>query len=318
MRRFFPGANFSANRFIHYETISLTQWRRADELPETLSQLKIINATPSIRAKGRGIRVAVIDTGMAEHHEGLKSSNEDLVQSQMGWNFGDNNKDLSDPTQHGTTVGGLIADRVVGVAPEVKIIPLKVINTDYKIDEASVIAAIHYAIEKKIPIINISLGKSFISSSLQFALTEAEQKGILIVAAAGNQGRSCEEYKQFPAAQKSSIILSVGATLINELNPFQIAPYSNYGECVALAAPGGDLSEGLWAPVWHNSQSFYQPVNGTSMAAPLVSGAAAIVKSLHPEWTGSQIRDYLLTHSRPSSDLDKYISSKGLLRLPSQ
>lgn len=311
----FPRKPYYENQFIDFKATTNELTRTQASPPQELPQHLIIQAPRAwLHSRGQGAVVGIVDSGLNWNHADF-SLQKKLPRHTTGWNFGDSNADVSDPTDHGTSVAGLIVSSKLGIAPEAQVVPLKVMNSSYRIDEGSVIAAIRYALENDIQLIHISLGKPSVSAIFLNLLKEVENRGSLIVAAAGNQGRSCDEFKQYPASLDSFNILSVGATLVSLSSPFTWASYSNFGDCVAIAAPGGDLPQPLWAPVWKNSQSLYAPVMGTSMAAPLVMGAAALLKSLHPQWDGPQLREALLQNAKRSSLLEGRVRSEGLLSL---
>ena len=311
----FPGNPLSPNAFVDFNDPLTQEIQAYPTLPEQLLQLEIIQAPKAWQqTKGANSVISVIDTGIAWNHLDFDFQKQHPLFNE-GWNFGDGNKDLTDLTAHGTAVAGLIASSRLGVAPEARIIPLKVINSQYKIDEASVIAAIRYSLEHNILLIHFSLGKPNVSEVFLELMKDVERQGALVVAAAGNQSQSCEQFRQYPAGLDSMSVLSVGATLLDIQNPFMYASYSNFGDCVAMAAPGGISTLGLWAPIWQDGQSYYRSVVGTSMAAPLVSGAAALLQSIHPEWKGPEIRSFLLDTTAKSNELWGYVHSQGLLQI---
>ncbi len=312
---FFPEKVYTKNRFLDFNDPLPLDFQISPEVPSPLPQLKIIEAdNAQAHGQGEGVVIGVIDTGLAWNHTDFEEQKK-RPEFSVGWNFGDSNTDLTDPTGHGTSVTGLIASKKLGVAPKAQVIPLKVINSAYRIDEASVIAAIRFALEHHIRLIHFSLGRPTVSELFLNLIKEVEATGSLIIAAAGNQGSSCDLFKQYPAGIDSIGVLSIGATLLDLENPFRFAPYSNFGDCIAIAAPGGSETQGLWAPLWKNSSSVYRTVVGTSMAAPLATGAIAITKSLHPDWNGSQLKTYLIDSSRKSPELEGYVKSNGLLRI---
>lgn len=315
LKTLFPGHAITSNEFIDNHDRLMENPSRLTLLPASLPQLELIHAYDAwTRTKGEGVSLAIIDTGIDWQHASFTEQHKN-GEPLRGWNFAEDNDDLKDLTSHGTAVAGLIGATAIGVAPASRIVPLKVINSAFKIDEGTVIGAIRYALGKKIPILHFSIGKPHVSDLFMNVLRDIENQGALIVAAAGNQGLSCDQFKQYPAAFDSSDLLSVGATHLDLINPFKYTSYANFGDCVSLAAPGGTNNVGLFAPLWADSQSVFRIVAGTSMAAPLVSGAAALLKSVHPEWLGPKIRDEILNTATQSEDLEGYVRSKGLLKI---
>jgi serine protease len=238
-------------------------------------------------ATGKGVTVAVIDTGVAyEKHHGFYQV-EDLagVEFVKPYNFVANSPHANDDHGHGTHVAGTIAQAtnnkigVTGVAHGARIMPLKVLRSDGSGTLAPISHAIRYAADNGAKVINMSLGGPYPSRVLEQACDYAKKKGVLIVCAAGNEMRGQPGY---PAAFKSCV--AVSATGPDD----SLAFYSNYGDKIAIAAPGGDKNKGgEGGGVLQNcinpsdvSQQGYFSFQGTSMAAPHVAGGAALVMSL--------------------------------------
>ena len=240
--------------------------------------------------EGAPVTVAVIDTGIAyEKHEGSFRV-EDLGESQFvkPYNFVEGNDHANDDHGHGTHVAGTIAQLtnngvgVAGVAPAVKLMPLKVLNASGYGTISDIAAAIRYAADNGAQVINMSLGGPFPSRILHKAVQYAHSKGVVIVCAAGNSSRSGLSY---PAAYSECI--SVSAVRFDGT----LTWYSSYGEGLTIAAPGGDMrvdqnGDGLMDGVLQNtlnpqdrtSQGYFL-FQGTSMAAPHVAAAAALLVS---------------------------------------
>lgn len=239
---------------------------------------------------GGEVTVAVIDTGIAyEEHDGSFRV-EDLGTAQFvkPYNFVDGNEHANDDHGHGTHVAGTIAQLtnngvgVAGVAPGVKLMPLKVLNASGYGTISDIAAAIRYAADNGAQVINMSLGGPFSSRILHKAVQYAHSKGVVIVCAAGNSSRSGLSY---PAAYPECI--SVSAVRFDGT----LAWYSSYGEGLTLAAPGGDMrvdqnGDGLMDGVLQNTLNpqdrtaqGYFLFQGTSMAAPHVAAVAALLMS---------------------------------------
>ncbi len=216
----------------------------------------------------------------------------------------------NDSGGHGLHVAGTVAasaSGVVGVAPGVRIRPVRVIGTTGSGSSYDVAQGILYAaglpaddgnggvVQAPTParIINLSLGGPQPSPDLQAATEAAIQAGALLIASAGNGAASTPNYPaSFPG------VVSVGA-----VGPgFQRATYSNFGEGVTLAGPGGDIQlygffgGGVWSSFWHftDGDPLIAALDGTSMAAPHVSGVAALLLSLDPGTSAPQLRDGLV------------------------
>ncbi len=277
--------------------------------------------------------VAVIDTGIDLTHPDLtgniwinsyensgssnvddaqpgKPSGNGYVDDIKGWNFADNNNNVQDTNGHGTHVAGTIAavtDNTTGMAGicwTCKIMPLKVVSSAGGAYDSDIYLAIHYAVDNGAKLINMSLGGPGYSQILQDAIDYAWANDVLVISAAGNYGSSASD--SYPGGSYNSI--SVGATDYNDVTQ----SYSNTGPKMDLVAPGSNiLSTYLSTSTGCLSGSQrYNCLDGTSMAAPHVTGVAALIYDLHrsdgPAWTAKQIRYALLHPSSPN-----YIDNLG-------
>ncbi|MBN2799541.1 MAG: S8 family serine peptidase [Deltaproteobacteria bacterium] len=223
--------------------------------------------------KGRGITVAVIDTGVA------KVPDLDPERLLDGASFVPSEPDAIDRNGHGTHVAGTIAQTTgnglgtAGVAPEATILPVKVLSAYGGGESPWIAAGIDYAVDQGADVINLSLGGPY-SRVVELAVHKARAKGVLVIAAAGNSGR---EGVSWPGALADTIgVAAVGPK-------GTLAPYSSWGEGVDLAAPGGDKSIAgggvLQNTIDGAGGSQYAELQGTSMATPHVAGAAAVLLS---------------------------------------
>ncbi len=239
-------------------------------------------------ADGNGIVVAVLDTGVAYEKFERYHQVEDLegLTFVEPYDFVDNDKHANDGHGHGTHVTGTIAQAthngkgVAGVARNVKIMPLKVLDASGRGSVAGIADAIRYSADKGAKVINMSLGGPFPSRALKKAVEYAVKKGVTVVAAAGNDGRNKVGY---PAAYDG--VVAVASTQFDESTTF----YSNYGKDIDIAAPGGNTrvdqnGDGEPDGVLQNTivvgdptKSGYYAFMGTSMASPHVAGVAALV-----------------------------------------
>lgn len=228
---------------------------------------------------GSGVIVAVLDTGVDTTHPDLKDN---LIS---GYNFVDKNDNVTDLDGHGTMVAGIIAavannsEGIVGVAPKVKIMPLKVLTSKGG-NWIDLDLAIIYAAIKGADIITMSLGgrsSLLFDAATQAAINFAYQKGCVLVAAAGNDNSSEPFY---PAAYDKVIAVSA----INQSD--QKAPFSNFGSYIDLCAPGVNILS-----TFINGKYAYG--SGTSFAAPFVAGVAALLLSKHPDLTPQEVAETL-------------------------
>lgn len=282
--------------------------------------------------------VAVIDTGVDISHpdlagqiwtnpgeipgNGIDDDGNGLVDDVNGWDFLNGDNSVFDPASelpcggsgggyadaHGTHVAGILGARgdngvgVSGVAWRVTIMPLKFIGPcgGYTSDA---IKAINYAVAKGANVINASWGGTTYSSALKAAIDAAGSAGVLFVAAAGNDGVNIDASPHYPASYTSTNLIAVAA--IDSLG--QRASYSNYGTAsVDVGAPGTSIV----STVPGNAYQYY---SGTSMAAPFVSGAAALIDSRTPGQSAAAVRSTILNGVRPSPAMAGVSSSGGVL-----
>jgi len=238
---------------------------------------------------GEGTLVAILDTGAELTHPALAgriAGRYDAVEvdydpSDRGDGI-DNDGDgrVDEARGHGTHVAGIVAL----VAPDARLLIVRVLDADGRGDVWTVAAGLHWARAHGARVINLSLGMLNESSAIEYALEAAERAGATCVAAAGNWGSDTP--REYPA--RSPHALAVGA-VDDALRP---APFSSYGSFVALSAPGVAVRSAYL----HHGWALW---SGTSMAAPFVSGAAALLLALHPDWDRDQVERRLAESAAP-------------------
>jgi subtilisin family serine protease len=231
---------------------------------------------------GKGVKVAVLDTGIDTHHDDLAVAG--------GASFVDYTTSYDDDNGHGTHVAGIIGAKnndigVVGVAPDASLYAVKVLDqtgTGYLSD---VISGIDWAIDNQMDIINLSMTTVVDSTALHEAVDKAYSNGLLVVAAAGNTGNAegSGDTIQYPA--KYSSVISVGAVNQNE----QRASFSATGAELEVVAAGVSIK----STYLNNS---YAALSGTSMAVPFVAGELALLKQQNPTAGNENLREILDTH----------------------
>ncbi len=261
-----------------------------------------------------GTTVAVVDTGVDRSHPDLAPNIwTSPVTGSPGWNFIDGSPDSNDDAGHGTHVAGIIGARgnngigIAGIDWNIKIMPLKFLDANGQGNTADAADAIGYAVANGARVVNASWGGPDFSEALYEAVQSAGTKGVLFVAAAGNDGQNTDASHEYPADFNLPNVVSVAATDRND----NLADFSNFGPgSVGLGAPGDDIYSTV-PPA--TDPSGYTSFSGTSMATPFVSGAAALYLSTHPQATPDQIRTAILQTVDPLPALAGKVASGGRL-----
>lgn len=254
-------------------------------------------------ACGEGVTVAVVDTGVACYDKGPFMRGTDLggTRCEGGYNFVDDSTEAVDDQGHGTHVAGTIAQTtnnekgVAGLAYCARLMPVKVLNKYGWGTLANVAEGIRYAADHGASVINLSLGGPSPSSVLKDAVEHAVSKGVVVVAAAGNSGKSVG----YPAAYPG--VVAVSASDSND----KIAWFSARGPEVAIAAPGVAVTQQTVCEGGKNKCEIFGTFNGTSMASPHVAGAAALVAGMGVT-DPAAIERALESTARPKDDAKLY------------
>jgi subtilisin family serine protease len=251
-------------------------------------------------------KVAVLDTGIDTDHPDLagnvyKSSdkpdnNKDddkngYVDDTYGYNAIKGKGSGEDDNGHGTHVAGIVAARGnnalgdAGTCWSSKLVAVKFMNSRGKGSTSDAIEGIGYAVKKGLKIINCSFGSSAKSQSLKDAVDHAQDKGALLVVAAGNDGKNIDKSPIYPASYGNSNILAVAASTSDDT----LASFSNFGDSsVDVAAPGDEIYSTYLG-------GGYRTLSGTSMAAPYAAGVAALLRKQESSATYSDLR-YAIRH----------------------
>jgi subtilisin family serine protease len=239
------------------------------------------------------VTIAIIDTGVDLDHPDLKNK---IV---VGYDFVNNDNNPQDDEGHGTHCAGIAAAEsnngigIAGISWESRIMPIKVLNSVGEGWNIDIIEGIIWAVDQGADIINMSLGGSYNSSIMEDAINYAVLNGVTVIAASGDNGN---ETTMFPAAFEE--VIAVGATDSDS----NLAAFSNYGDYVDLTAPGVSI----YSTILNDS---YTSLSGTSMAAPHVAGAAALLRGYGSKFnTPDKIRSALVHTAldRGSIGWDKY------------
>jgi subtilisin family serine protease len=328
------------NHVDHDYIIQLSDQKSIGNLADVAAQVESLNWGPQvIKAnnlwsqgyEGNGILVGVVD-GMVDTSHSQLNGNIAVNTAEIPDNKVDDDKNgfvddvrgiqansgQNDPkvNRHGTHVTGIIvADSskgpISGVAPRAKVIPAQFIGNDGGGSIGDAIVALNYVANRGAKIINMSWGLDACVEvpNLQSTLQELNNKGILLVTAAGNGdsrgvGVNVDVYPSFPSAYNFANQLNVAASTTGNY----LIGFSNYGtRTVHVAAPG----VGIYSTIPNNQ---VEVMSGTSMAAPMVSGAAALLWSAVPNATASQIKQALMSSvDIPAPSLD--VSSGGIINV---
>ncbi len=279
----------------------------------------------------RSTIVGVIDTGVDTDHKDLKANiwqnpgetgggkennkvdddGNGFVDDYRGWDFINNDNNPFDDNNHGTHVSGTIGamadngEGVVGVSWNVSIMPLKFLagNGSGTTDDA--VEAIIYGANMGAKVLSNSWGGGGKSQALEDAIRFANSKGVLFVAAAGNDFSNNDSAPTYPANYEVANVVSVAANTSSE----RLAGFSNYGvRTVELSAPGNNIVSTV-------ARGRYESLSGTSMATPHVSGAAALVWSQFPNLTVNKIIIRLLGSVDKSINYADKVSTGGRLNV---
>jgi cell wall-associated protease len=256
--------------------------------------------------------IAVLDSGVNVNHPDLRNR---IVKPH---NVLDSSASPTDNVGHGTHVAGIAGAQtnnnlgVASIAQNVSVMPIKVGDLNGATN-SNIVKGIQYAVKNGASIINLSLGSYDYSEAVHDAIKSAVAQGVLIIAAAGNDGESA---KMYPAAYPE--VLAVGAV---DSQTEQLAGFSNYGDWVNVTAPGVDLYstcvKGAVEPFDEcKTSNPYMHSSGTSMAAPMVASLAALLKSEAPSLSNKQNR-YIIEQTSNLNSRDTELYQYGIVNAKS-
>ncbi len=234
-------------------------------------------------SSGENAKIGIIDTGAEFSHPEIS----DNFGEKKGYNFVDKNDAPADDNGHGTHVAGLISGKSCGVAPLSEIYALKVLDKNGSGSEADAMAAIEWAVLNNLDIVNMSFGASVASDAFQQMVNAAFKRGMIMVAAAGND---YGYYPSYPASFEN--VISVAAIDEN----LEHADFSNIFPTNDISSPGVNITSSYLG-------GSYAALDGTSMASPLVAGSLALIvneesleeilkETAFPIHSGGEYEDY--------------------------
>ena len=290
-----------------------------------LSDARAIGAPEAwTQSHGDGAVVAVLDSGVQVDHPDLAANlwtnpgevpgngkDDDAngyVDDVYGANMFSNDGSVSDDEGHGTHVAGIVAARAgngaggSGLAPNARIMAVKVLDSTRSGNSSLLARGIRYAVDEGAQILNVSINGDATSADLTAALRYAGDKGATVVASAGNNSRNLDLLPSYPASSAERSVLSVTAS--DEAG--SLLAFANRGpSSVDLAAPG----EAILSTA---RRSGYESRSGTSMAAPYVAGALALLSAARPDLPQAALRSALLASAPTRSGLAGQLGAGGL------
>ncbi len=268
-----------------------------------------------VDSEKRNVTIAMIDSGLDMEHpdgpkyiwknegeipgNGIDDDNNGYIDDVNGWNFLDNNNDLTDYRGHGTFTTGIVAAKrnngigIAGINPGAVIMPLKVTDDEGLSNSINIFRAVKYAVDNGAKIINISIAGKELSKILQLAFNYAHRKNVLVVVASGNEGESLEDYGPGGAQH----VMAIGAVDYGGTH----SVISSWGPNNALLAPGEEIfslaskDAKKILPSLRKAGIYSQ--SGTSYSAPMVAATASLLLTKYPHLTSGQLEDIIVSTS---------------------
>ena len=259
-------------------------------------------SSPSATLNGTGIDIYIVDTGINYSHEqfgGRAVAGIDIARAASG--------SLVEPSAgdcdgHGTHVASLAAGITTGVAPGSRVFSVRVLDCNGLGEVPDVVKGLQWIVDHhtngRLAVANLSLGVDLgdDGTGLDKAVRNLVADGVVVVVAAGNgdnSGRPLDACRISPADEQ--IALTVGAVTIDDA----ISPFSNYGPCIDVFAPGGSTSRPV-VGAWYSSPTSYNSEKGTSMASPLAAGYVALLGQQQPGLCPQQFQDAVVARATPN------------------
>ena len=325
-------ASVSEIQVMSVEEIEAFAREMVSQYPHTSADIRAVDLWDDFMEKSDvsdPIVVAVIDTGLDMEHDVFVESdaiwtnidevpgnkvdddNNNYVDDIHGWNFVNQSPVIIDDDGHGTHVSGIILGVGQNLLEDplaissIRLMPLKFLDENGIGSTADAVKAIYYAIENGARVLNNSWGGSNYSVALHEAIVYSYQKGAIFVAASGNNGSDNDTEPIYPASYDVPHVMSVAATTVED----QLATFSNFGSnSVDVGSPGVFI----WSTVPDNSYGYS---SGTSMAAPFVSGLAALMLVEVPEMQGYQVKSIIFQESDHAEGLVSKTSQESRINI---
>jgi len=264
--------------------------------------------------KNKNVIIAVVDSGIDFSHpdlpqyiwtnpneivdNGIDDDFNGLIDDIHGWNFLEQNNDLTDKRGHGTHVAGIIAAKrnnsigIAGINPGAIIMPIKVANEEGESNSLHIYQGINYAVNQGAQIINVSLGGRGVSQMVQLAINHAHEMGVFVAVASGNTG----EYSGNVSPASTNHAFAVSAIDYDG----KWSTISSVGPNIAILAPGEEILSLRSKDSFHKRavkdpiKKLYFRQSGTSFSTPMVAATASLLLTKNPNLTPDQIEDILL------------------------